>query len=85
MFRLDCCDEFSLALIHAKTSVSLKQTGLFTSEDEQKVKNEVFETKNSVANRKLCLTISLNHRTLWVGRDVKDHLVPIPSTRPGCS
>ena len=33
-----------------------------------------------------------NHRTVWVGRDLKDHIVPTPlpragtpSTRPGCS
>jgi len=35
---------------------------------------------------------SLNHRMVWVGRDLKDHLVPTtlpwagtPYTRPGCS
>jgi len=35
---------------------------------------------------------SQNHRMVWVGKDLKDHLVPTPlpgagtsSTRPGCS
>jgi len=35
---------------------------------------------------------SQNHRMVWVGRDLKDHLAPTrrpqpgtPSTRPGCS
>jgi len=38
------------------------------------------------------ITESWNHRIVWVGRDLKDHLVPTPLpwagtayTRPGCS
>lgn len=38
MFRLECCDGFYLALINAKASLSLKQTYLFTKEDEHKEK-----------------------------------------------
>ena len=49
MFRLDCCDEFSLALIHAKTSISLKQTGIFTSEDERKEKMKSLQQRMIVS------------------------------------
>lgn len=59
MFRLECCDGFYLALIHAKASLSLKQTYLFTNKDEHKEKVKSLQQRmiNSVPNRKLCLTI----------------------------
>lgn len=44
MFRLECCDGFYLALIHAK-ALSLKQTYLFTNEDEHKEKIKSFQQR----------------------------------------
>ena len=43
-------------------------------------------------HKKICVYVFVNHRMVWIGRDLKDHLFPTPlpwagtpSTRPGCS